>query len=78
MDRSQETGLCLAGQRGALAGGEKQSTTCMADCADSSSQDLHRFASPMLKVEFEGPDVREEEIYKIFRVGDVAVSGKWL
>ncbi|KAH8108444.1 RNA12 protein-domain-containing protein [Phellopilus nigrolimitatus] len=30
-------------------------------------EDLNRFASPMLKVSFEGPDIREESLYEIFR-----------
>ena len=34
----------------------------------STYQDLHRFASPMLKISFEGPDIREEELYDLLRV----------
>jgi hypothetical protein len=31
-------------------------------------QDLNRYASPIVKVAFEGPDVPEEALYDILRV----------
>ncbi|KAI5124079.1 hypothetical protein M0805_003906 [Coniferiporia weirii] len=30
-------------------------------------EDLNRYASPMLKVAFDGPDIREEGLYEVFR-----------
>lgn len=33
-----------------------------------SSQDLNRYVTPLVKVEFEGPDVHEEDLYALMRV----------
>lgn len=32
-------------------------------------KDMNRYASPMLKVAFDGPDIREESLYDLLRVG---------
>jgi hypothetical protein len=48
--------------------------TCGISAAELLVQDMHRFALNMLKVTFDGPDVREESLYKLFRVREILIK----
>lgn len=37
-------------------------------CAIIETQDLNRYASPIVKIAFDGPDIKEENLYQLLRV----------
>lgn len=63
-------GECLAREGVPLAGGEtSESGQAAHNIYSQFLQDMHRFVSPMIKIAFDGPDVPEQSLYDLLRVG---------